>query len=187
MVRISIVVPVYNISEKDLRNCIESLATQSFMDIEIILVDDGSKDSTGKICDMYTLLDNRIIVIHQKNQGVSVARNTGLMIAKGDYILFVDADDYIEKDACRMLYEKAIVTKDDVILFMYIPISKTENKKTYQISADDSIFSLNDELEKMKLSIISLVEPYKNICLGSPWGKLFKTEFLIRNNVFYIA
>lgn len=92
---ISVIVPVYNV-ESYLEKCIESIQNQSYKSLEIILVNDGSTDSSGDICDKYAACDKRIRVIHQKNGGISSARNTGLEVANGDYIAFVDSDDYIE-------------------------------------------------------------------------------------------
>lgn len=94
---ISIIVPVYNV-EAFLPKCIESLMAQTYRDIEIILVDDGSPDDCGTICDSYSVKDNRIIVIHQANAGVSAARNAGLEIAKGEYIGFCDPDDFVSSE-----------------------------------------------------------------------------------------
>lgn len=91
---VSVIVPVYNV-EKYLSNCLDSIINQSYSDIEIILIDDGSTDNSGHICDMYSLKDKRVRVIHQKNKGVSNARNVGLKISKGQYISFVDSDDVI--------------------------------------------------------------------------------------------
>lgn len=96
----SVIVPVYNV-ENYLRRCIENILHQSYTNIEIILVDDGSQDCCPNICDEYAQTDNRIKVIHKQNGGLSDARNAGMEIAKGDYILFVDSDDYIETDTCE--------------------------------------------------------------------------------------
>lgn len=95
MAEISIIVPVYQV-EKYIRQCIDSILAQTFTDFELILIDDGSKDNSGKICDEYAVKDNRIRVIHQKNCGVAAARNNGIANAKGEYICFVDADDWID-------------------------------------------------------------------------------------------
>ena len=95
MKKISIIVPVYQ-AEKYISKCIESIVNQTYKNLEIILVDDGSTDRSGEICDEYGKKDNRIVVVHNKNKGVSVARNCGLDIATGDYITFVDSDDYID-------------------------------------------------------------------------------------------
>ena len=93
---ISVIIPVYRV-EKYLRQCVNSVISQTYTNLEIILVDDGSPDGSGKICDEYIIRDKRVRVIHQANQGLSAARNAGLEIAKGDFIGFVDSDDYIEK------------------------------------------------------------------------------------------
>ena len=95
--KISIVSPVFNV-EKFLARCLDSLVNQTLSDIEIILVDDGSPDNSGRICDEYAKKDDRVIVIHKENGGVSSARNVGIDKAKGKYICFVDSDDYVSKD-----------------------------------------------------------------------------------------
>lgn len=105
MPELSIIVPVYKV-EPYLRRCIDSILAQTFRDFELILIDDGSPDNCGAICDEYAAKDSRIIVIHQKNQGVSAARNAGLDIARGTYLGFVDSDDWIEPE----MYETMIAT-----------------------------------------------------------------------------
>ena len=99
--QISVIVPVYK-AEKFLGRCIDSILNQTYRQLEVILDDDGSPDSSGQICERYKNIDYRVKVIHQKNTGVSAARNVGLDIASGDYITFVDSDDYI----CSNMYEK---------------------------------------------------------------------------------
>lgn len=101
---ISIIVPVYGV-ERFLSKCIESLMNQTYKDIEIILVEDGSPDGCAEICDSYAKKDKRIIVVHQVNQGVSAARNSGLEFAKGEYIAFVDPDDWVSKDMYKNMLE----------------------------------------------------------------------------------
>ena len=100
--KVSIVIPVYNV-EKYLARCIQSVINQTYENIEIILVDDGSMDSSGKLCDTYKMRDNRIKVIHQRNLGVSAARNVGLDLAEGDSITFIDADDYVAENYIETL------------------------------------------------------------------------------------
>ena len=97
----SIIVPVYNV-EKYLRECIDSILCQTFTDFELILVDDGSKDESGKICDEYAEKDNRIKVIHKENGGQSTARNCGVKESSGKYIVFLDSDDFISEDTIPM-------------------------------------------------------------------------------------
>lgn len=101
---VSIIIPVYQV-EKYLEKCLESVINQTYKKIEVILIDDGSKDNSGKICDEYAQKDKRIIVIHKNNEGVSKARNVGIECAKGTYITFVDSDDFIHKDYIEKLYE----------------------------------------------------------------------------------
>ena len=108
---ISIIVPIYNV-ELYLEKCIESIINQTYKDIEVILINDGSTDKSGIICDKYAKIDDRIIVLHKENGGVSSARNKGLDIAKGDYIAFVDPDDYIEPNMYEEMfwdYKKLLV------------------------------------------------------------------------------
>ena len=103
MPKVSVIVPIYKV-EKYLRQCIDSIINQSLKDIEIILVDDGSPDNCPKICDEYKKIDSRIKVIHKKNGGLSSARNAGMKIATGEYIGFVDSDDYVSKEFLEELY-----------------------------------------------------------------------------------
>lgn len=104
MSKVSIIVPIYNV-EKYIKRCLDSIINQTLKDIEIILIDDGSKDTSGSICDEYASQDNRISVIHKENGGLSDARNTGVKRATSDYVLFVDSDDYIKENMVERLYE----------------------------------------------------------------------------------
>ena len=110
---ISVIIPIYNV-EKFLSFCIDSIVNQTYKNLEIILVDDGSTDNSGKICDEYALKDNRIKVMHKQNGGVSSARNVGLNIAKGKYIGFVDSDDYVENDMFEILHNLIIKNNVDI-------------------------------------------------------------------------
>lgn len=112
---ISVIIPVYQ-CEKYLSRCIDSIIHQTYSELEIILIDDGSTDDSSKICDEYTIIDNRVKVIHQKNKGVSVARNIGLDNAHGDYITFVDSDDFIEPYMYEKMMEKALQYDCDVVM-----------------------------------------------------------------------
>lgn len=118
---LSIIVPVYNV-ERYLRRCLESIINQTYSNLEIILVDDGSTDNSGNICDEFAEKDSRITVIHKKNEGVSVARNIGLDIAKGDYIGLVDSDDYIKVDMYKKLLELITASDSDMAVcnFSYV-------------------------------------------------------------------
>ena len=114
-IKISIIVPVYN-SEQFLHKCVDSILSQTERSLELILVNDGSKDTSGTICDEYAKRDHRVKVIHQKNTGVSVARNQGIAIALGEYIGFVDSDDWIELDMFERLLQEAETTGSDIVM-----------------------------------------------------------------------
>lgn len=115
---VSIIVPVYNV-ENYLPKCIESILSQTYADIELILVDDGSQDNCPQICDNYASKDNRVRVIHQANGGRSRARNVGIDAATGDYIMFVDADDWVDADYVERLYELAISNQAQLVVGRY--------------------------------------------------------------------
>lgn len=110
---VSVIIPVYNV-ENYLNNCVESILRQTYNNIEIILVDDGSQDNCVKMLDEFEKRDKRIVVIHKKNGGLSDARNVGLDIAKGNYLMFVDSDDYIPDDCIEYLYNSILMTRADI-------------------------------------------------------------------------
>lgn len=124
---ISIIVPVYKV-EKYIHKCIESIIQQTYKRLEIILVDDGSPDNCGQICDEYAQLDKRIKVIHKKNGGQSEARNIGLDIAKGEYIGFVDSDDYIEKNMFEILHKNMIKFDADISITNIVTVQKAKKE-----------------------------------------------------------
>lgn len=133
---ISIIIPIYN-AEKYLDQCIESCLEQTFSDIEIILVNDGSKDESLKICKKYAEIDSRIKVITIVNQGVSCARNEGLKNASGDYITFVDADDWIENNYIFKLYHAIKTTKTDLVVSGMIKCNELGKKISKQLPSDE--------------------------------------------------
>ena len=115
---VSIIVPVYNV-EKYLGKCLDSLINQTYRNLQIILVDDGSRDSSGTICDRYASQDNRIQVIHKKQSGVSAARNTGLEAVNGSYICFADSDDWIDEKMIETMYENMVEEKAQISIIGY--------------------------------------------------------------------
>ena len=146
MSEISIIVLVYNV-EQYLENCIESILNQTFKDFELILVDDGSTDNSGKICDIYEKKDTRIKVIHKNNGGLSSARNTGLDIACGKYIGFVDSDDSIHPKMYEVLYNLIKNHKSDISCCNY--------KRTYDISCKEhEELNLNEVIEMSNIEAI---------------------------------
>lgn len=134
---VTVILPIYN-AEKYLKKCINSILRQTYKNLEIVLVNDGSTDNSEKICKDYMQKDDRITYIKQENLGVSVARNKGLDQARGQYIIFIDADDYIEKNTVEVLIKKAIEEKCDIIRYGYVRETKFL-KKAYKFSTDKNI------------------------------------------------
>ena len=128
---ISVIIPVYNVEEY-LRECIDSVLNQTFSDFEVILVNDGSTDSSGEICDEYVEKDERVTVIHQKNGGLSVARNIGLSEANGKYVYFLDSDDYISENALATLLNIAENDSSDIVFFDAVSFTDTDDFTVHQ-------------------------------------------------------
>lgn len=150
---ISIIVPVYKV-EKYLERCLDSIISQTFTDWECILIDDGSPDNSGKICDEYAKKDERFIVIHQENAGVSAARNVGLDVAKGDYISFVDSDDWVESIFLEVQYNDIVSRDYDVCICGFVGKGKVINRELSVIEAKKNLFLPNGFLGFSFLKII---------------------------------
>lgn len=137
---LSVIVPVYNV-EKYLRQCIESILNQEYRNIEVILVDDGSSDNSGKICDEYLMIDSRVKVIHKENGGQSTARNCGLDRATGDYIVFIDSDDFWQEKYLEKLMVKLIESDADMLMFRAISyLMKTNEYVPFSLEYPHNIF-----------------------------------------------
>lgn len=161
---ISIIVPIYNV-EKYLKRCINSIRSQTYQKLEIILVDDGSPDNCGKICDDYALLDERIKVLHKKNGGLSDARNAGLNIAIGDYIGFVDSDDYINSQMYEILYKNISETESDISVCRFDWV----NIETSGLSQRKNNVTIFDKYESL-----GRLFTYSCLDLTLTWNKLYK-------------
>lgn len=168
---ISVIVPVYGV-EKYLPKCIESLVKQTFKDIEIILVDDGSPDSCGKICDMYAEKYEQLVVIHQVNQGVSVARNAGLKIAKGEYIGFVDPDDWVAPEMYESMYGVMEETDADLVICGYDYYDEQE-----QVDENRRYIIKENEIITQKEVMYRFSDMPPSIRHGV-WNKIFKKNLL---------
>ena len=168
---ISIIVPVYN-AEKYLCRCLDSLLAQTFTDYEVVLIDDGSKDNSGKICDDYTENDNRFHVIHKNNEGVSIARQTGLDTARGTYVIHADPDDWVEADWLKKLYNKIIEEKTDIVICDFERIYS--DKRVHYEQRPTSLHK-DDIIEDML---------YERIW-GCTWNKLVRKECFNRYSVSF--
>ncbi len=166
---ISVIVPIYNV-EKYLDRCIKSIVNQTYQNLEIILVDDGSTDNSGKICDEYVKKDDRIKVIHKENGGLSDARNVGIENATGRLIGFVDSDDYIDKDMFELL--NTDLTKYDADIAICNVKKENENAELLEECGLEEIRVFNKK-EALKLLIKDLIKSYA-------WNKLYKIELFAK-------
>lgn len=171
---ISVIVPVYNV-EKYLPQCIDSLLNQTTKNLEIILVDDGSLDDSGKICDEFSEKDNRIIVIHKENGGLSSARNAGLEIAKGNYIGFVDSDDWLNESMYEILLKIIKDSDSDISCCKFFKTADSEEKIP---ATDNEIIQSFNNVEGLNNFYTDL---YTQTVVA--WNKLYKRELF--NNVIY--
>lgn len=174
MALVSVIVPVYKV-EQVVKNCIESILNQTFTDFELILVDDGSPDNSGRICDEYAKKDDRVIVIHKENGGVSSARNVGIDKAKGKYICFVDSDDFVETD------------------YLYELVSCAENTGNFVLCGFSNVLDYNnvnkssvllDISEKLcKTNINNYAKLAECNFISQPWNKIYMTRIIKENKL----
>lgn len=171
MPKISVIVPVYN-AEKSLKRCVDSLLAQIYTDFELLLVDDGSTDRSGVICDEYATLDSRIRTFHKPNGGVSSARNLGLDNARGIWITFADADDYVENNMLKRLIQKITEEKAEIIIANYF-----EETHKRSIEVQQNLHSLTSH------ELIS--DLLQGNLIGSTCNKLFTKRQFVDNNIHF--
>lgn len=178
VIKVSIILPIYNV-EKYLRQCLDSCINQTLRDIEIICVNDGSTDNSLYIIKDYAEKDSRIKIINQENQGVSIARNNGFNAATGEYVLFMDSDDWLDLNTCQLAYKQAHENDNDFLIYNYY---RYEEKKDKYVKNNLSIAKLAD-IKKIDLREISNINYLRNAFI---WNKIYKREWLIKNNIkFY--
>lgn len=173
--KISIIIPVYNV-EKYIRKCIDSVLAQSYYNFELILIDDGSNDKSGKICDNYALKDCRIKVYHKENSGTSKSRNIGIKKANGEWITFIDSDDFVDINYLLSMIEQ--VNYQNTNKCLIVQGCKIIRKDKIRI------FSYNNEKVNKNIFILdfSQKETYKH---GSPWGKLFNKNIILKHDIYF--
>jgi glycosyltransferase involved in cell wall biosynthesis len=172
---ISIIVPVFNV-EKYINRCIDSILAQSFSDFELILINDGSTDKSGSICEYFAKEDNRIKVIHINNGGVSNARNTGITFAQGDYLMFCDSDDYVEINWCSELYESIKLGGN------ILPVSGI--RFVYQIKKQKEEI-IKAFPNKASFDKVNYFETYKKGLSGSLCCKIYDRKIIVENSIFF--
>lgn len=178
MCKVSIIVPVYN-TEKYLKRCIDSIISQTYHDWELILIDDGSVDKSGEICDEYASFDSRIQVIHQKNKGVSHARNVGINVARGTYIMFCDSDDYVSNNWVEDLYTAVREHSASMVYCNYIKVSEIGD-----ISQKSNLKIENVNIDSDRNKFIYYINRILNSITGwEIWNRLFIREIISENRI----
>ena len=179
MPEISVIIPVYK-AERTIGRCIDSLLMQDYKDFEILLIDDGSPDRSGQICEEYAKKDKRIKVFHQENRGVSSARNVGIDNARGHWISFVDSDDWVSSNYFKFIEE----CNDSDLVYFSLTICYTDGSKTsYQLP--EKIVQGEGNIKRL---MYKLKENEQQWChLGYTWNKFFKTEIIKNNNLRFTS
>lgn len=180
MPKVSVIIPVYNVEEY-LRECLDSVVNQTLKDIEIICVNDGSTDNSLAILNEYEQKDCRVKIIDKKNEGAGPARNVGMKISTGDYLIFFDADDCMKNDALEVLYANVTETNSDISLCRSMTFSDNVSDTT------DISWSIKDGLIDNKTSFhpAEVSKYIFQFCVGWPWDKLYRRDFVIKNELYF--
>ncbi|MCD7714044.1 MAG: glycosyltransferase [Prevotella sp.] len=177
-IKVSVIVPIYKVPERFLRQCIESLTGQTLREIEIILVDDGSPDRCGEICDEYAEKDRRIKVIHKKNEGLAAARNSGFDIVAGDAMMFVDGDDYLDTQTCEVAYRTMIEKNVQAVLFNQKIIYPSSILNTPVCKNPPEAFNTNLECRELQARVLDF-----NGWMATATSKLVNVEYMRKYNI----
>lgn len=169
---VTIIIPIYNV-EKYVEKCLDSVIKQSYKNIEIILINDGSTDLSGKICEKYAKIDKRIKYIDKKNEGVSKTRNLGIKMATGSFVIFVDADDYISEKCVETLYQQIIYNNADISICGNVDLYEKKYKKSNRLTCK-KIMSSREALKEL------LDEKYFTSVI---WAKIYRRKII--NNIFF--
>lgn len=178
-VKVSIVVPIYN-GEKYIDSCVKNLKAQTYDNLEFVLVDDGSSDGTAAMCDKVSAEDDRFVVIHQKNAGLSAARNAGTKRASGDYVVYVDVDDDITADLVADNIRIALESDADVVMYNFWYYDVDTDDKKENAYEGDFVGSGEEFFHKY------LGKTIKHEIFNAPWNKLYKLEFLRENKLEFL-
>ena len=191
---ISVIVPAYNV-DKYIEKCLDSILNQSYKNIEVIVIDDGSSDNTFSICQRYCGIDSRVKLVHQENSGVSAARNHGLKMCSGTCVLFVDADDWIESSMIEELYDALIIHNADLVVSNYFK-DNINSSDTTTTQSNKDFYLLDKEHESLIMLASCFLNPNEwpyffpsfmncgyNMC--SPFAKMYRTSFIKDNKLLF--
>jgi glycosyltransferase involved in cell wall biosynthesis len=182
-IKVSIIIPLHNV-EKYLRQCLDSVVNQTLKEIEIICVNDGSTDNSLQILEEYAKKDDRVRIINKKNMGVGAARNTGLKYVKGEYIGFVDSDDWVDETMFEKLYRNGRLHNSDIVMCPIIPINENDEEISYQRSGNIPYYNLNyfnDEFNDCSFNYIKTKDFIFKIAVNA-YNKIYRSEFINRIN-----
>ena len=186
---ISIIVPIYN-ADKYISQCMDSLINQSYSNIEIICVNDGSTDLSSDLIEQVYKKDNRVTLINKENGGVSSARNLGLSKAIGEYVMFVDSDDWIDHDTCEQMIDVVDKQKVDLVIASYMRHFSNNIVKPRHIFSDEKKFNKEETMTLRKrlfgLNGKELSDPSQSDSIGSSWSKLFKRSIIFENGLQFV-
>lgn len=183
MEKVSVIIPVYNV-ERYLKQCVDSVLNQTYHNLEIILVNDGSPDDCGDICNKYLQLDNRVKVIHKSNAGLGFARNSGLEIATGKYAVFIDSDDYISKNMIEVLMLNLEKTKADTVICGFIRVTDNGDIKYTELCKNNVYEGLEVKDRYLKKILGSKPKNHDAIRM-SVWGALFSMDIIRKYNICF--
>ncbi len=173
---VSVIIPVYN-AEHTLLSCVESVLNQTYPEIELILINDGSSDGSARICDSLKRTDSRVVFVSRQNSGVSKTRNEGIRRAKGKYVIFLDADDSLERDAVSLAVSQADAYAADVVFWGFTYVFDDRSSVNFEQNAYGG-----DKEGFFRNHFISMLEKEQ---LNPPWNKLIRRDFLINNDIFF--
>ena len=178
--KVSVIIPIYN-AEKYMKQCLDTVINQTLEDIEIICVDDGSTDKSLEILNQYQEKDERIIIITQKNKGGGTARNTGLKIAKGEFLLFLDADDFFEEHMLEKSYDKGKTDDADIVIFATRSYSEKKKRLMHSVQG----IPLKDMFHDQPFNYMAVPDHLFTAFRRAPWNKFYRTDFVRKNNLWF--
>lgn len=188
MIKVSIIVPVYNV-EKYIERCLKSLVNQTMQEIEILIINDGTKDNSMDVCNKYAKLDDRIKIYNKENEGLGLTRNYGIKRALGEYVCFVDSDDYVDVDMCQKLYNEAKKNDADIV-YGGIFYDNNNNKIVKKPCVNNvTMWKGKEKVKELLLDFIATKPKEKNdtIMEVSVWKALFKRKILVENNILFVS